>query len=141
MSETYDFQKGLLFILVRRPYGIGDLIHVSNVESNTSVDGSIAWVVNNVTLFETTLTWLPTQETASVSNGSLASSRIINWARSPNARFVIVFICPIETKYETLQLFKRAVEEFLKVSQSQRVVSKTNEQKPLTIFCNVGTTS
>lgn len=106
-----------MFILVRRPYGIGDLIHVSNVESITSVDGSVGWMVNNVTLFETTLTWLPTQETASVSNGSLASSRIINWARSPNARFVIFFVCPIETKYETLELFKRAVEEYLKVRQ------------------------
>ena len=98
------------------------------------MDGSIAWVVNNVTLFETTLTWLPTQENASVSNGSLASSRIINWARSPNARFVIVFICPIETKYETLELFKRAVEEFLKVSSSRVFVETNEEHNPLTRF-------
>ena len=109
--------EGLLFILLRRPYGIGDLIHVSNVESDTNLDGSIGWMVQHVTLYETVLTWLPTQETCSVSNGSLANSRIINWARSPNARFVIFFVCPIETKYETLELMKRAVEEYMKVSE------------------------
>lgn len=94
--------EGLLFILVRRPYGIGDMVHVSNVESDTILEGSVGWTVNNVTLFETEMTWLPTQERCSISNGSLANSRIINWARSPTARFVIFLIFPIETPYETL---------------------------------------
>jgi small-conductance mechanosensitive channel len=115
-TASSKYFEGLLFILVRRPYGIGDLIHASNVETPANIDGSVGWLVQHVTLFETTLTWLPTQETASVSNGSLASSRIINWARSPNARFVINFVCPIETRYETLEVFKGAVEEYLKVS-------------------------
>lgn len=115
-SASSKYFEGLLFILVRRPYGIGDLIHFSSVESETNIDGSVGWLVQHVTLFETVVTWLPTQETASLSNGSLANSRVINWARSPNARFVIFFVCPIETKYETLELFKRAVEEYLKVS-------------------------
>ena len=119
-SASSKYFEGLLFILGRRPYGIGDLIHVSNVEEETNIDGSRGWFVQHVSLFETTLTWLPTNETASVSNGSLASSRIINWARSPNARFVIFFIFPIETKYETLELFKRAVEEYLKVSPCEK---------------------
>ncbi|KAG7373470.1 mechanosensitive ion channel [Nitzschia inconspicua] len=113
-SASAKYFEGLLFILVRRPYGIGDLIHVSNIESGTVLEGSVGWTVNNVTLFETEMTWLPTMERCSVSNGSLANSRIINWARSPNARFVMFLIFPIETPYETLEIFKVAVEEYLK---------------------------
>jgi small-conductance mechanosensitive channel len=114
-SACSKYFEGLLFILIRRPYGIGDMIHVSNVQQDTPVDGTLGWVVQSVSLFETTCTWVPTQERASLSNGSLASSRIINWARSPNARFNILLTFPIETKYETIEIFKRAVEEYLKV--------------------------
>jgi small-conductance mechanosensitive channel len=114
-SASSKYFEGVLFILLRRPYGIGDMIHVSNVEKDTSIHGAPGWVVNHVTLFETIVTWVPTCEKASLSNGSLASSRIINWARSPNARFNILLTFPIETKYETLEIFKRAVEEYLKV--------------------------
>lgn len=69
-------------ILVRRPYGIGDLIQVNGVETDGSLNGAAPWVVEHVTLFETIVKYLPTNELASLSNGSLASSRIINWARS-----------------------------------------------------------
>lgn len=112
-SASSNYFEGVLFILGRRPYGIGDFIHVSNVESN--ITSSAGWRVQHVSLFETSFTWVSTNETATVSNGSLASSRIINWARSPHPRFIINFIVPIETKYETLELFKRAVEEYIKV--------------------------
>ena len=105
-SASSKYFEGLLFILVRKPYGIGDIIHISNVEQDTSLDGSSGWIVQNVTLFETTATWVPTWEKASFSNGSLASSRIINWARSPNARFNINLSFPIATKYETVEIFK-----------------------------------
>jgi hypothetical protein len=93
---------------------LGDMIHISNVESGTALEGSVGWTVNNVTLFETEMTWLPTMERCSISNGSLANSRIINWARSPTARFVILLIFPIDTPYDTLEIFKVAVEEYLK---------------------------
>ena len=52
-SASAKYFEGILFILVRRPYGIGDFIHVSNVEEDTSVDGTLGWCVQNVTLFET----------------------------------------------------------------------------------------
>lgn len=38
-SASSKYFEGLLFILVRRPYQIGDGIHISNVESNTSTAG------------------------------------------------------------------------------------------------------
>jgi len=71
--------------------------------------------VASVTLFETVATWLPTQEQASLSNGSLANSRIINWNRSTQAQFHLFFNFPIDTSYEKILLFKGAVEEYLRV--------------------------
>jgi hypothetical protein len=43
-SASAKYFEGLLFILVRRPYGIGDRIHISNVENDTSISGSSGWV-------------------------------------------------------------------------------------------------
>lgn len=44
--------EGMLFILIRRPYSIGDFIHVSAVDVDGSFDGSPPWIVEYVTLFE-----------------------------------------------------------------------------------------
>lgn len=90
------------------------MIQVGNVESNGSLHGALPWCVENVTLFETVLCFLPTNERASLSNGSLASSRIINWARSPQAQFHIFLNIPLDTPYEKILLFKQAIEEYMK---------------------------
>jgi hypothetical protein len=113
-SASAKYFEGLLFILIRRPYGIGDRIHISNVEHDTNFDGSAGWVVENVTLFETTAIWTPTKEHCSLSNGSLANSRIINGARSPQAQVHIFLKLPIDVPYEKILIFKSAVEEYLK---------------------------
>jgi hypothetical protein len=55
-----------------------------------------------------------TNEVATYSNGSLASCRIINAARSPNAIVQFNLKFPIDVSYEKLQVFKRALEEFVK---------------------------
>eukprot|EP00977_Amphora_coffeiformis_P012336 scaffold3043_cov180-Amphora_coffeaeformis.AAC.28 len=116
-SASAKYFEGILFILVRRPYGIGDRVQVGNIESNASLHGALPWCVDNVTLFETTLVYLPTNERASLSNGSLANSRIINWARrcvvvAVNTLAVRLF--PLNTPYQKLVLFKRAVEEYMR---------------------------
>ena len=72
------------------------------------------WVVEHVTLFETVLTFLPTNERASLSNGSLANCRIINWARSPQAQFHIFLQFPLDTPFHKLEKFKVAIEEYMK---------------------------
>lgn len=105
-SASSKYFEGLLFILVRRPYGIGDRIHVSGVERDTSIEGSPGWVVEHVTLFETIATWTPTKERCSLSNGSLASSRIINAARSQQAQFHVFLKFPIDTPYDKILIFK-----------------------------------
>jgi small-conductance mechanosensitive channel len=47
-SASAKYFEGLLFILVRRPYGIGDMIHISNVEKDTNSAGSPGWVSHAV---------------------------------------------------------------------------------------------
>ena len=77
--------QGMLFILVQRPYGVGDRIHVSSVESETNTNGSPGWIVDKVTLFTTTVYWGVTNERATINNAAIANSRIINGNRSPHA--------------------------------------------------------
>ncbi len=42
MSKMFE---GWLFILLQRPYDIGDRIHVSNVQQDTNADGNPSWIV------------------------------------------------------------------------------------------------
>lgn len=106
--------RSFSILLYSRPYNIGDRIHVSNVERDTQLDGAPGWLVENVTLFETVATWAPTNERCSLSNGSLANSRIINWGRSQQAQFLIFYKIPIETPYEKIVTLKNAVETYLR---------------------------
>jgi hypothetical protein len=54
-----------------------------------------------------------TNEMATYSNGSLASSRIINAARSPQAFLYFLLKFPIDTPYEKLKVFRGCLEKFV----------------------------
>jgi len=69
--------EGWLFILVRRPYDIGDRIHISQPCNDTSFNGSASWFVRDVDLFTTTVVFAATGEKATLSNGSLAMYRVM----------------------------------------------------------------
>lgn len=114
LTQQSSATEGLLFILARRPYQIGDAIHVSNVETDTNYHGSAWWIVQDVTLFTTTVIFLYTGERATLSNGSLASSRIINSSMSPQAYLYITLKFPVDVSYEKLEVFHSAIEQFLK---------------------------
>ena len=101
--------------IILSPYDIGDIVHFSSPDHPDNPNGSIGWIIQRVTLFETVGTWVPTLERASFNNGSLASSQIINWRRSPNARMNVQLNFPIETKYEQLEIFKSAIEEYIRI--------------------------
>ena len=100
---------------IHRPYDIGDVVHFSSPEVPDNPNGSIGWIIQKVSLFETVGVWVPTLERASFNNGSLASCQIINWRRSPNARMNVQLNFPIETKYEQLEIFKSAIEEYIRI--------------------------
>ena len=113
-SASSKMFEGWLFILLRRPYDIGDRIHVSDPESDTSANGSAGWIVKDVNLFSTTAIFATTNERATLSNGSLANSRIINMARSPNAVGYIYFKFATGVPYERVQIFEKALTQFIK---------------------------
>jgi hypothetical protein len=58
--------------------------------------------------------WGPTKERCSFSNGSLANSRIINAARSPQAQIHIYLRIPIDTPFKKIHDYKAAIAEYMK---------------------------
>ncbi|GKY96897.1 hypothetical protein MPSEU_000648700 [Mayamaea pseudoterrestris] len=113
-SAAAQFFEGCLFIVVRKPYDIGDRINVSNPMVDTPSSGSPGWIVKDVDLFTTTVLYGSTNEVATYSNSTLASCRIINGARSPKASVNFTIKFPMDVSYKKTQVFKGAVEEFIK---------------------------
>lgn len=113
-SSSSKWFEGLLFILVQRPYGVGDRIHLSNPASETSANGSSGWIVEKVTLTTTTVYWGATNERATLSNGAIANLRVINAARSPKATIYAHMKFGIDTHHKKIQVFRTAAEQYLK---------------------------
>lgn len=103
-----------MFILARRPYQIGDGIAFAGVNEQTLATGSPMWVVEDVDLFTTKIVFSFTGEKATVSNGSLAGSRIINATISKEASLYVLVKFPIDVSFEKLQLFKEQLAEFFR---------------------------
>jgi len=112
-SACSKYVDGLLLIFVRRPYDIGDRIHVGEPNTDLSSEGSAGWIVKDIDLFTTTVIFGATNEVATYSNGSLANSRIVNAARSPKANLSFTIKFPIDIPFKRLQMFKSAVEKFV----------------------------
>lgn len=72
------------------------------------------WIVEDVTLFTTTVSLAATNERATIPNGKLAKCRIINGARSPNAIVYVAMRFGIDTPYRQIELFRAAVEKFVR---------------------------
>jgi hypothetical protein len=68
-----------------------------------------------------------TNERATLSNGSLANSRIINSSRSLQAYLYILLKFPIDVPYEKLEIFHTAIEKYL--------LSRPREWLSLIRFC------
>eukprot|EP00934_Nitzschia_sp_Nitz4_P000767 Nitzschia sp. Nitz4//scaffold126_size65214//36226//39877//NITZ4_006159-RA/size65214-processed-gene-0.40-mRNA-1//-1//CDS//3329534698//767//frame0 len=112
-TASAKYFQGLLFILLRRPYSIGDYIHVSDPTKDTDFNGSGCWIVEDITLYHTTARFLFTNERATLSNGAMADFRVINASRSPNAVLIHKMKMPISVSNEKLEIFKSALERFV----------------------------
>eukprot|EP00980_Cylindrotheca_fusiformis_P002337 scaffold543_cov119-Cylindrotheca_fusiformis.AAC.4 len=77
--------EGILLIVGTRPFDIGDRIIIANTAGNPPTNPADSWFVEDISLFSTTIRFAGSNEVASVSNGSIATSRITNCARSKNA--------------------------------------------------------
>lgn len=101
-------------MLLRRPFDIGDRIHVSPVDEDTSRDGSSTWFVEKVDLFKTQIRYATTNEVATATNGSMANSRIINAARSKNPVCYVFMKFGVDVPYRKVKIFRATVEGFVR---------------------------
>lgn len=73
-----------------------------------------SWFVEDITLATTTLRFARTNEVCTVNNSSLASTRIVNLARSPNATIHMDFAAHVrileDNKFEQ---FRKAMEKYV----------------------------
>jgi hypothetical protein len=113
-SASAKYFEGVLLILCQKPYGIGDRVNFSNPESISGSGGAQTWFVRDVTLFHTTLALAGTGEQATIANGVIAKSRIINGARSPNAILYVTLRFGVDVPYQNVETFRKAVEVFVK---------------------------
>mmetsp|Transcript_8520 Transcript_8520/g.25234 ORF Transcript_8520/g.25234 Transcript_8520/m.25234 type:complete len:510 (-) Transcript_8520:670-2199(-) len=112
-QASSKFVEGLLFIICRRPYDIGDNITVQPVNSESSMNGSAFWIVRDIDLLTTTVLFAFTGEVATLSNGSIANSRIMNGARSAPAVLYVTLRFSVDTSFEKLEIFREAVSQYV----------------------------
>jgi small-conductance mechanosensitive channel len=108
--------EGIVLIVGRRPFDIGDRIVISDQPGAAVNENGIpqSWFVEDISLFTTTLRFGQSNEVATVSNGSIASARIANCARSANAVVLIVLKLHISLHNKNnLKLYKEAIENFV----------------------------
>lgn len=92
---------------------IGDRIAISTVNDESPMDNSFGSIVEDISLFHTTVRCGLTREIATITNGSLAKSRIINMRRSDKAQICINVKFGVDVPNDTIVLFRKAVEKFV----------------------------
>lgn len=115
-SASSKYIEGILLILVRRPYDIGDKICIE--DANAGVDDlgppSGGWIVENVSLYTTTVRQGTTREYATFTNGSLANSRILNLRRSEKPNIYMYLKFTMNVTQEQLDEFRKRITKFTK---------------------------
>mmetsp|Transcript_25938 Transcript_25938/g.71432 ORF Transcript_25938/g.71432 Transcript_25938/m.71432 type:complete len:953 (-) Transcript_25938:1158-4016(-) len=112
-SGTSQLFEGVMMVLARQPYDIGDKIAIAEVETLADLDGSQHWMVESIDLVTTVGRLVGTGEVASFSNGALARARLMNMARSPNAVVYVHVRFEINVPYSKILIFRAAVEKFV----------------------------
>jgi len=104
--------EGILVIVGRRPYDIGDRIIITNSPGGEVPPMSMSWIVEDISLFSTTLRHNASNEISTVSNASIAGARITNCARSKNAivHMVLKFHISCHKGSNTMARYKEGVE-------------------------------
>ncbi len=100
-------------IFFRRPFDVGDRIAIGDVTQATDPEGSFGWIVEKVDLYSTTMRFAPTREVATVTNGELATTRIINLYRSKKALVYIILKFGVEVPKMKVDLLKREIQDFV----------------------------
>jgi len=111
-----SFVKGFLLILVQRMYDIGGRIIVNEVGQEPSQLGSSGWFVKDLNI---------TQEYATCASGSLASSRIINAARSPRTQLQFEIMFGKNVSKDKLEEFRISLEDLIRSTPREWLTLKT----------------
>lgn len=90
-----------------------DLIVIQPVEEPTSWDGSATWIVRDINLFTTTVVYSFTNEVATLSNGSIANSRVMNGARSLPAIIYVNLRFGVDVGVEKIDIFREALSQYV----------------------------
>jgi len=86
---------------------------IQSVEGGTSWDGATDWIVRDIDLFTTTVIYAYTNEIATLSNGSIANSRVMNGARSLPALLYAILRFGIDVSYDQLEIFREALYQYV----------------------------
>jgi hypothetical protein len=126
----------LIQALPVQPGGPWRILRCEYMTSSHTFDTTAYPVCNRITdrshsahtaRFTTSVIYLHTNERATLSNGSLANSRIINSSRSPQAYLYILLKFHIDAPYEKLEIFHTAIEKYFR--------SRPREWLSLIRFC------
>mmetsp|Transcript_4935 Transcript_4935/g.10434 ORF Transcript_4935/g.10434 Transcript_4935/m.10434 type:complete len:1124 (-) Transcript_4935:3102-6473(-) len=108
------FLEGFFLIAMQRPYDLGDRICVTSAQLAGEPDVGENWFVEDVNLFTTTLRYAPTNTISTINNGSIANSRIINFARSRRAMVNLTLLFRTNASAKQIHLFRTALERYVK---------------------------
>eukprot|EP00547_Thalassionema_nitzschioides_P001937 CAMPEP_0194200890 /NCGR_PEP_ID=MMETSP0156-20130528/1321_1 /TAXON_ID=33649 /ORGANISM="Thalassionema nitzschioides, Strain L26-B" /LENGTH=928 /DNA_ID=CAMNT_0038925959 /DNA_START=35 /DNA_END=2821 /DNA_ORIENTATION=- len=108
------YVEGVMLVLNRKPYQIGDRISLQDVPSDAKTSGSPTWFVEDVDLFTTTVRFAGTNEVATVANSALVACRIINANRSPNAIIRIILRFGVSVTKEKIDEFYINLQQYVK---------------------------
>ena len=104
--------EGVFLIAMQHPFDLGDRICITSA-TGPEPDLSQNWFVEDVSLWKTTLRFAATNEVSTVNNGSIAGSRIINFARSQKALVTLNLMFRSEATSQQISLFRAAVEKYV----------------------------
>ncbi|KAL7563999.1 hypothetical protein ACA910_007117 [Epithemia clementina (nom. ined.)] len=105
--------EGVMLVLGRQPYDIGDRVAFDFTDAPANLNGSAHWLVEKIDLVSTTARLTATSELATFSNGAIARSRIINMNRSPDPFIYIYVRFETDVPYSTILIFKSTVQKFV----------------------------
>ncbi len=107
--------QGILFVLARKPYDIGDLVNIDDVTAQSNIfGGESSWIIEKVDLFTTTARLGATRELATFSNGSLSTMRIKNLNRSDKPNVFLNLKFSLDSTQQQRQMFKKRLTAFVK---------------------------
>ena len=102
-----------MFILLRKPFDIGDRVFINSVDSAEVESALNSWYVEKVTLYYTTVRHGTTNEVATIANSSLAAARVVNSARSHHAIVHVNLQYGAGVPYSKIQLLEEALVSFV----------------------------